>query len=73
MHMHRQGLKNILIFFCSGAFQPPPPKSARIQPLPGEPVFVPGNQLRNREILYRLIISQLFYDGYQQVFFSPIF
>merc|ERR1719283_694497 len=29
--------------------------------------FVPGNSIKIRELLYRLIISQLFYDGYQQV------
>merc|ERR1719158_2382137 len=27
----------------------------------------PGNIIQTREVLYRLIISQLFYDGYQQV------
>ena len=26
-----------------------------------------GNVMRNRDLLYRLVISQLFYDGYQQV------
>jgi len=26
-----------------------------------------GNVMRNRDLLYRLMISQLFYDGYQQV------
>lgn len=52
-------------FGPAGAFEPPTPKSARHLPLAGEPVFIPGNQIRNREILYRLIISQLFYDGYQ--------
>ena len=28
---------------------------------------IPTNIIQTRELLYRLIISQLFYDGYQQV------
>lgn len=28
---------------------------------------IPANIIQTRELLYRLIISQLFYDGYQQV------
>merc|ERR1719430_2812039 len=28
---------------------------------------IPANIIQTREVLYRLIISQLFYDGYQQV------
>ena len=28
---------------------------------------LPENIVKTRELLYRLIISQLFYDGYQQV------
>jgi len=32
--------------------------------LPGD---LPANIIQTREVLYRLIISQLFYDGYQQV------
>lgn len=28
---------------------------------------IPSNIIQTRELLYRLIISQLFYDGYQQV------
>ena len=31
------------------------------------PPFEEGNVIRSREIMYRLIISQLFYDGYSQV------
>lgn len=31
--------------------------------------FATGNILQTRELLYRLIISQLFYDGHQQVKF----
>ena len=27
----------------------------------------PGEMIQTRDLLYRLIISQLFYDGYQQV------
>merc|ERR1739847_3314 len=30
------------------------------------PNFEQGNVIRTREIMYRLIISQLFYDGYSQ-------
>jgi hypothetical protein len=30
-------------------------------------VAVPKNIIQARDLLYRLIISQLFYDGYQQV------
>ena len=30
------------------------------------PNYEEGNVIRNREIMYRLIISQLFYDGYSQ-------
>ena len=30
--------------------------------------FTPGeNVMKTRELLYRLILSQLFYDGYQQI------
>ena len=29
--------------------------------------YVPGDILKNRELLYRLMISQLFYDGYSQI------
>ena len=28
---------------------------------------LPKNVMQTRELLYRLVISQLFYDGYQQV------
>ena len=28
---------------------------------------LPDNIVKTRDLLYRLIISQLFYDGYQQV------
>jgi len=31
------------------------------------PIYEEGNAIKNREIMYRLIISQLFYDGYSQV------
>lgn len=31
------------------------------------PEALPKNIIQTRELLYRLIISQLFYDGYQQV------
>ena len=55
-----------------GMAQPPPgilggvPPSAP-QPIIGEP-FIPGqSSIKTRDILYRLVISQLFYDGYQQV------
>ena len=45
----------------------PPPSSATQQPIIGEP-FIPGQStIKTRDILYRLVISQLFYDGYQQV------
>ena len=30
-------------------------------------MMIPANIIQTRELLYRLIISQLFYDGYQQV------
>ena len=30
-------------------------------------IQIPANIIQTRELLYRLIISQLFYDGYQQV------
>ena len=37
------------------------------QTIVGEP-FIPGqSSIKTRDILYRLVISQLFYDGYQQV------
>ena len=58
-----------------GMVQPPPgvlggggpPPSATQQPIIGEP-FIPGQStIKTRDILYRLVISQLFYDGYQQV------
>merc|ERR1719266_1300675 len=54
-----------------GMAQPPPgggpPPSATQQPIIGEP-FIPGQStIKTRDILYRLVISQLFYDGYQQV------
>ena len=29
--------------------------------------LMPSNVIHSRDLLYRLIISQLFYDGYQQV------
>ena len=29
--------------------------------------FMPGNVVQNRELMYRLMISQLFYDGYQNI------
>jgi len=40
--------------------------SGQPQPLLGEN-YQPGNVIQTRELLYRLVISQLFYDGYQQV------
>lgn len=39
----------------------PPPASAVPE------IQIPANIIQTRELLYRLIISQLFYDGYQQV------
>lgn len=46
-----------------------PPVGPQGPPVGGRdvPEFVPGSILKNREILYRLMISQLFYDGHQQV------
>jgi len=35
--------------------------------LQGDLPSLPGNIIQTRELLYRLMISQLFYDGYQQV------
>lgn len=29
--------------------------------------FTPGNPVKTRDLLYRLMVSQLFYDGHQQV------
>ena len=57
-----------------GMAQPPPgilgggpPSASQQQPIIGEP-FIPGQStIKTRDILYRLVISQLFYDGYQQV------
>ena len=57
-----------------GMPQPPPgihgvgpPSATQQQPIIGEP-FIPGqSSIKTRDILYRLVISQLFYDGYQQV------
>ena len=57
-----------------GMAQPPPgihgvgpPSATQQQPIIGEP-FIPGqSSIKTRDILYRLVISQLFYDGYQQV------
>ena len=57
-----------------GMAQPPPgilgggpPSAPQQQPIIGEP-FIPGqSSIKTRDILYRLVISQLFYDGYQQV------
>ena len=44
-----------------------PPSAPQQQPIIGEP-FIPGqSSIKTRDILYRLVISQLFYDGYQQV------
>jgi len=45
----------------AAAVLPPPPQ----QPQPDN--LLPKNIIQARELLYRLIISQLFYDGYQQV------
>ena len=38
--------------------------------LQGDLPSLPGNIIQTRELLYRLMISQLFYDGYQQVSWS---
>ena len=38
--------------------------------LQGDLPGLPGNIIQTRELLYRLMISQLFYDGYQQVRWS---
>ena len=44
--------------------QAPPPHQMNFT---GEmPNYEEGNVIRTREIMYRLIISQLFYDGYSQ-------
>lgn len=47
-----------------------PPDISAVQQAPA-PTFseiqIPANIIQTRELLYRLIISQLFYDGYQQV------
>jgi len=53
------------------------PVATEAPPQNGPPVVVagpqlgenyqPGNIIQARELLYRLVISQLFYDGYQQV------
>ena len=46
---------------------PPSGQPQQQQPIIGEP-FIPGqSSIKTRDILYRLVISQLFYDGYQQV------
>ena len=45
----------------------PPTAPQQQQTIVGEP-FIPGqSSIKTRDILYRLVISQLFYDGYQQV------
>ena len=45
----------------------PPAAPQQQQTIVGEP-FIPGqSSIKTRDILYRLVISQLFYDGYQQV------
>ena len=45
----------------------PPAVPQQQQTIVGEP-FIPGqSSIKTRDILYRLVISQLFYDGYQQV------
>ena len=37
-------------------------------PQVGPDTFLPGqSNIKTRDLLYRLVISQLFYDGYQQV------
>jgi hypothetical protein len=57
-------------------FRPPFSHGPAVPPLPpgvmmeaGDPLmdFVPGHVMRTRDLMYRLIISQLFYDGHQQV------
>ena len=61
--------------FTGGQGPPPPPNqqepSGQAGPstnFTGEyPPYEQGNVIRNREIMYRLMISQLFYDGYSQV------
>ena len=53
-----------------GPPQPPqqPPIQQQQMNFTGEmPNYEAGNVIRNREIMYRLIISQLFYDGYSPV------
>ena len=53
-----------------GAQTAPPPQNGpgvvSAGPQLGEN-YQPGNVIQARELLYRLMISQLFYDGYQQV------
>ena len=45
----------------------PPAAPQQQQTIVGEP-FIPGqSSIKTRDTLYRLVISQLFYDGYQQV------
>ena len=46
---------------------PTGPAVAAAPPVLQEANLVPKNIMQARELLYRLIISQLFYDGYQQV------
>ena len=56
-------------------FRPPPPGVIVGAPTVTGPMsaadalgsYTPGNPVKTRELLYRLIVSQLFYDGYQQV------
>lgn len=48
---------------AAGEQHPPLPKEAMMNP--GD--FTPKNSVQSRDYVYRLIISQLFYDGYQQM------
>lgn len=43
------------------------PAPAVVLPPAVPEIQIPANIIQTRELLYRLIISQLFYDGYQQV------
>ncbi len=55
-----------------GGFPPGPPPPMPMAPA-GEPEMVPSGldpgtgAVRTRDLLYRLMVSQLFYDGYQTV------
>ena len=62
--------------FTGGQAPPPPPQAQQESAAQAGsatnftgvyPPYEHGNVIRNREIMYRLMISQLFYDGYSQV------